>query len=632
MSSRLKLAGICFAAAFALAACGGGGGGVTSMTPSEPPPMEQPTPAEQLAAAEKAVADAEAAVAAATTAAEHSAAYSQLAMAEQALAAANALPENVLADLRQRLADAESDLNDAETAATNLRNAVSAINAARTAVDGLGSDATADDVTAANALVMAARAALANLGADDAARLEAQVGALETEIAGIQSDMANAAMVAAATKAAGTKRMAIAVEASQGPGQSPTNDDAGLGGSAADGSAVDTYSMTISRDRSGTKIEIADAALADDDDPKFAQAADLGHGRTMHVRTKEADDDGNVESEVVVVMTDIEAPTATAFAMVAGQALNARDLDDAVDADEDGTATNDWTALTVDQTSVDVRALVKSASFAPGTGDSTQHTFSFDDASTTDMDEADEVAGTYNGAMGTYRCNGTADCTVTVDDEGAITAMSDGWVFTPNAGATSDVPDADYLNYGFWLKRTTDSDGAVTYNEVETFAGSSIAASGGVTNVEDTATYEGGAVGVYVIKTLFDPNTGELIRASSGHFKADASLMARFGGDNIAVRRQNQIEGTIDNFVLSGEEENSWSVALQGVIAVGDGTATGTASGGVEGKDGSFRATFHGPTTDGTDPIQPHSVVGEFNADFVNGAVAGGFGARKTEE
>ena len=63
-------------------------------------------------------------------------------------------------------------------------------------------------------------------------------------------------------------------------------------------------------------------------------------------------------------------------------------------------------------------------------------------------------------------------CTVTVDGDGAVTAISDGdWVFTPDEGATSDVADADYLHYGFWLRRTTDEDGVLTYNEVETFAG-----------------------------------------------------------------------------------------------------------------------------------------------------------------
>ena len=34
-----------------------------------------------------------------------------------------------------------------------------------------------------------------------------------------------------------------------------------------------------------------------------------------------------------------------------------------------------------------------------------------------------------------------------------------GWAFIPDEGATSDVPDADYLHYGFWLKRTADADG-----------------------------------------------------------------------------------------------------------------------------------------------------------------------------
>ena len=38
---------------------------------------------------------------------------------------------------------------------------------------------------------------------------------------------------------------------------------------------------------------------------------------------------------------------------------------------------------------------------------------------------------------------------------------------------TVDVADADYLNYGFWLMRTTDEDGVLTYDEVSTFAGAS---------------------------------------------------------------------------------------------------------------------------------------------------------------
>ena len=46
--------------------------------------------------------------------------------------------------------------------------------------------------------------------------------------------------------------------------------------------------------------------------------------------------------------------------------------------------------------------------------------------------------------------------------------------FTPDEDVTVEEDDADYLHYGFWLKKTADADGAVTYNEVETFAGSTV--------------------------------------------------------------------------------------------------------------------------------------------------------------
>ena len=85
--------------------------------------------------------------------------------------------------------------------------------------------------------------------------------------------------------------------------------------------------------------------------------------------------------------------------------------------------------------------------------------FPNNDTGTNDKDEAFETAGTYNGAMGTYRCNGTAECTVDINAMGKISGIGEGWIFTPDAGATSDVADADYLHYGFWLKKTTDEDG-----------------------------------------------------------------------------------------------------------------------------------------------------------------------------
>ena len=262
---------------------------------------------------------------------------------------------------------------------------------------------------------------------------------------------------------------------------------------------------------------------------------------------------------------------------------------------------------------------------------------------TTGTDEAEEVTGTYNGAPGTYRCNGTSACTVTIayddDDMASISAMSDGWVFTPDEGAMSDVSDDDFLHYGFWLARTKDSDGAVTsYDEVETFAGSSMAASGSVASVPGMAEYEGGATGVYVHDMV--NSDGSTDSSTSGHFTADASLTATFGQvpvsstdttGTIAPNMLNTVTGTIDNFELSGGEAQMWSVALSGSIDASGGTLAGTAKGGVG--DGSLSGTFHGPVTavDNVVP-HPHIVVGEFNAGFTNGSVAGGFGAREVED
>ena len=443
-----------------------------------------------------------------------------------------------------------------------------------------------------------------------------------------------AAKAVAATKAAATKTEAIAAEAAQ---TAQEQLDRGLGGDDAvaggAGQQAGSYNLNIEYG----ETSIVKEAAAEADNETFTQAMDLGGGTTMHVLTADADMDGNVVEEVAMVHTDIEAPTPTAFAMwqmadgTTPQALNARDLDQNADGpDGDGDNTNDWTALNV--VTANVAQIMSSGFSTSGAG---ELSYPFDDAGTTGMDEAFETTGTYNGAPGTYRCNGTAACTVTYDAMGAITAVTGGWVFTPDAGATSDQPDYDYLNYGFWLQRTTDKDGAVTYNEVETFAGSSIAASGSVAQVRGTATYTGGALGVYVHEVR-NP-AGNIASATSGHFTADVTLTATFaqttaddtgGADQIPPRLLNSLSGTINNFALSGHDEGpGWSVTLeQGAIDTGAGTATGVTKGG--GTDGAYSATFHGPTGDDS-TTQPHSVVGEFGADFSNGSVAGGFGARK---
>ena len=449
------------------------------------------------------------------------------------------------------------------------------------------------------------------------------------------------------TADAATKVKAIDKEAGQ-------DTAAGLGGTGAT-----TYSMDIKRDRDGTTVEIKDTANAGDDDPEFIkQDVNLGVGRTMHVRVNSDDEDGKVE-EVVIVETDIKAPKATLFVMVADQGLNARDLDDDVDADKNGTANDDFTALMVDQAAsavaegeVDVRKLIKSAALSSGAT-----SFAFDVESTTDTDEAFETEGTYNGAPGKYRCDAvSSDCTVSVDPKGAITSIVGGWVFTPDRGAKSQVADTDYLQYGFWLMRTK-KDGATTYNEVETFAeaigfGDEEPTPDGLGAVTGDATYEGGSVGVYVKNVLDDQ--ANIASATSGHFSADVELTANFSGGDVPLNNHFTIGGTITKFVLSGGEENDWAVKLGladfSTRTVGDDPGesmpgstftpmfSGVATGDSTALAGSWNGMFHGEAGmldhdgDEATPVvntPPAAVVGEFNANFTNGTAAGGFGANK---
>ena len=126
----------------------------------------------------------------------------------------------------------------------------------------------------------------------------------------------------------------------------------------------------------------------------------------------------------------------------------------------------------------------------------------------------------------------------------------------------------DYLSYGFWLKTTT-KDGVVTYNEVETFTRLD-----GMTEAT-TGTVTGGLLrrrcGRRVREDVVTAGGGMVESATSGHFTADASLMAYFGqttddGGSIPPNMENTVTGTISNFMLAGGEDNDWSVALKGDI------------------------------------------------------------------
>ena len=274
-----------------------------------------------------------------------------------------------------------------------------AINAAQMAADGLGDDADQDAVDAARTLVTAAQTAVNALGADDKARLSSQVASANTMVTAAQDTLDGQMAAAAATAAAATKETELGVEAGE-TGEA----DAGLGGTdtpaIVDGEQSEgAYELSIERDRMATTVTITVRGATEDDDVEFMQAMNLAGGRTMHVREMEADDDGNVVTEVVIVATDIQAPKAVAFATVHELDANPNDATPSVDQ-----------SLAIDAENLAMIATTGITS--TGAAEITLKAAVPDDDQTMDVDEtvaAFETDATFDGAPGTLKCAGTDD-------------------------------------------------------------------------------------------------------------------------------------------------------------------------------------------------------------------------------
>ena len=507
--------------------------------------------------------------------------------------------------------------------------AASAASAAKTIADGISDDeAVADQKAAAMAEYMKASAAAtaAQTAADADDEVEAKVQQRLAENARDDAQMyANAATkvlddaAAEAAKAANNKMVmskvtAISTEAA-GTTTRPFDGTAFDTTADADNSATN-YRVQIEYD-DGAMVTITDGALTAKNDPKF----EMMDGKYMR-------DNGGGVSEIISIMTDIEAPKSMAFNKVYDLTLND-------DPDRTGDQFSSYAVL------ADDNGKIASSEF-PSTPD-TDREFSPDDATTDDENEG-KFRGTFDGAPGTFECVVTSGtCDISTDEDGKIEALTAGdWEFTPDAGAMVSVADSDYLHYGFWLKKTV-ADGVTTYDEVQTFAGSSLDATSttDLGNVVDgSAKYEGGAHGVYTYYTV-NPDTSVDSR-SAGTFTADVALTAYFGAqDTVAAVKQNKLEGTVSKFELSGGESNNWEITL-GVSTTANISSSGSFTDGVamvKGQaDATWSATFHGVGADldgagsETDLAPPPVVVGEFNGNFGNGSVAGAYGARYMKE
>ena len=242
-----------------------------------------------------------------------------------------------------------------------------------------------------------------------------------------------------------------------------------------------------------------------------------------------------------------------------------------------------------------------------GTGSSAEHSFT----------------GGFGGAMGTYGCTGAAaTCTVGVGSDGKIN-LAGTWTFTADAAAMINVPDNDYLNFGWWLNKKADG----SY-DFQTFAGGTgfADASGNVAaTMEGTAVYNGKAAGLYVVK---DVSGGQVTGANHGEFTANATLNASFFGASDPGR----ISGTIHGFMnAAGESMAGWNVMLNPAnLTDGSATFTGTTAGslGAGTGMGSWEGMFHGSNGETGADARPTHVTGRFDAHFPGAHLAGAFGAK----
>ena len=259
------------------------------------------------------------------------------------------------------------------------------------------------------------------------------------------------------------------------------------------------------------------------------------------------------------------------------------------------------------------------------------------------------IDGSYDGVAGVYSCNtgtaGTGTCTVTKasGDGYTLTGTGSTWTFKPGnpEDRVSARPDTVYPIYGWWQHEAPD--GTTHVSAVTGYRGSlqeqqaeyanlsttdTIAVADGV-HLNGTATYKGGAAGIYAI------SAGAMNDA--GHFTADVELTATFK-EGTSTTLDHKITGTIDNFMGSDGMSRDWSVALKetditgtGVIPkpTSDTAKTSWSMGGTAaGESGEWAGQLYKQNDGGV----PTVGIGKFHSEYENiGRMVGAFGVNLEE-
>ena len=271
---------------------------------------------------------------------------------------------------------------------------------------------------------------------------------------------------------------------------------------------------------------------------------------------------------------------------------------------------------------------------------------------------------TLYGVPGMLACPATEEpgCVTEDPDDDKMISFTGQPTFTPEVPSDADentpfddilvtliepgktITDGDYLQFGYWITKTG-SETKPKYN-IHTFAENSGFGdtTSSIANLRGSASYSGGAAGVYVLKEGDPSNNPDLY---NGEFIAGVDLKAQFGDDtgDIGYGKQWKITGSIDNFRSSTPDHDlsGWELTLEADLGDDRGT---TDRGKVDtpslsltkpmtmggGNTGTWNASFFGNVdADGDAEDYPEAIVGEFNGHFANGHVVGAFGAEVEE-
>ena len=546
-----------------------------------------------------------------------------------------AMYQTQLDNARTAVMTAQGVLDTQERMMAQRMAITNAVTMARTAVAGVDDDSTDSEVAAADsavAMLEAAIEAAVDLPAGDA-DVASAMGTLTT-LKGtlmVAKDSRDKAMMAAEdAEAKANAKVGKALHAALGPPDSTVTPQNALGNINTTTAPETNLSDGLTIDATAGAGTLTDGTTPTNPLPVTLKAGDSAGSLGGWMGTNYAHT--NPVTGVVnaaVVYTNQDAPTVKPFATGASFGADQAAFDGA------------YTAAT--------RTLAIGTGLTTATMDVAGDDFA--DAATTNH-AADPVTGvatvrgTYQGAMGTYRCTPAPATPCSSTGSAAGVALSSGsWDFVHDAGAMTSRPDANYLYFGWWLSK--DGDGVPTAASAFTGVNGAITAlASGTNSPEDlsgSAIYAGHAAGKYAIYDVLD-GTGH-----GGHFTADVELEATFGP--IAAPNNGGISGTLDNF-MAGGESMPWSVDLHHAPW---GTAGAFASAAADNTNSTAEATVWsidgnaapesgawmglmydeapGNPPDGDGSTLPTSVTGTFYSEYTSiGRMVGAFGAEHQDD